>query len=330
MGRVTRAVAEKLSLFPGFAASVGIGGRTEGRPRWTVESYRALVEAMDDAVNVKDLDGRYLMVNSEQARRFDRGKADIVGKTPWDLYDRIAAEIIMEQHAEVIRSGAALETEQEFPGDPDSVVRHIHRVPLMDDAGHIVAVMTVSRDITDLARTRERLRCQALEDELTGLYNRRGFMALAEHHLKLADRMGTELCMVFIDMDNLKTINDSLGHGKGDEAITAVARVLRGNCREADVVARFGGDEFAILAIDTPPDRAVALIQRVRDAFCAMNAKEWSWHPLSLSIGVVHREVGCPLSISALLAQADSLMYQEKRRKIADLEAVRRTRTALG
>src|SRR5205085_6171671 len=90
----------------------------------------------------------------------------------------------------------------------------------------------------------------ALQDELTGLYNRRGFLALAERQLKLARRSGRSLLLFFIDVDGLKDINDAFGHGEGDAALKCTAEALETTFRDSDVIARFGGDEFAALAIE--------------------------------------------------------------------------------
>jgi predicted signal transduction protein with EAL and GGDEF domain len=90
----------------------------------------------------------------------------------------------------------------------------------------------------------------ALSDELTGLYNRRGFMALAERQLKLGRRSGRGMLFILVDVDGLKQINDSLGHSQGDSALRRTAEVLRKTFRNSDVIARMGGDEFAVLAIE--------------------------------------------------------------------------------
>ena len=90
----------------------------------------------------------------------------------------------------------------------------------------------------------------ALTDELTGLYNRRGFICLSEVQLKLARRSGCDMVLFFIDVDGLKQINDSFGHSEGDNALIRTAEVLRMTFRESDVLARIGGDEFGALAIE--------------------------------------------------------------------------------
>ena len=99
-------------------------------------------------------------------------------------------------------------------------------------------------------------------DELTGLHNRRGFISLAEQHLKLTSRQGVRSTLIFIDVDNLKYINDNFGHREGDDALQQIAGLLRECFREADIIGRLGGDEFCVLLSHT--DAAGDLLIRKR------------------------------------------------------------------
>lgn len=116
---------------------------------------------------------------------------------------------------------------------------------------------------TQLARQAQALEELAIRDELTGLYNRRGFITMAQQQLKIALRTGTPLLLFFIDLDDLKTINDNLGHQAGDQALVAAARILKSTFREADILGRIGGDEFAILAIVEPREHPDTLLNRL-------------------------------------------------------------------
>ncbi|HXT48738.1 MAG TPA: diguanylate cyclase, partial [Gemmatimonadaceae bacterium] len=95
------------------------------------------------------------------------------------------------------------------------------------------------------------LRAMALVDDLTSLYNRRGFQTLARQHMKMADRMRKRVSHIFVDLDGLKEINDTLGHREGDLALIETADLLRETFRESDIIARIGGDEFVVLALET-------------------------------------------------------------------------------
>lgn len=159
------------------------------------------------------------------------------------------------------------------------------------------------------------LRSLSLLDDLTGLYNRRGFMALAEQQLKLARRNEKEMLIIYADMDGLKSINDRFGHLEGSQAITQSAEILRNTFRTSDVVARLGGDEFAVLAVDATDADAQQLIARLYENIHQYNLKSNKPYALSLSAGV-SRPTDNQSSVEDLLVEADEAMYEQKRSKL--------------
>ena len=154
----------------------------------------------------------------------------------------------------------------------------------------------------------------ALVDELTSLYNRRGFMALAERQLKVGRRSGRGMMLIFIDLDGLKQINDWFGHPEGDRALKRTSEALGKTFRESDVIARLGGDEFAVLAIEASGDSEATIRARVRQYVKSISAAE-SRYAISLSIGVARFDPRSNTSIRELMAQADHAMYEQKRRR---------------
>jgi two-component system cell cycle response regulator len=157
------------------------------------------------------------------------------------------------------------------------------------------------------------LRSAAFVDELTGLYNRRGFLRLAEHQIKLSHRKGRGYSLTFVDMDELKLINDRHGHQEGDEALRQAADVLRASFRESDVIGRIGGDEFVALAIETDAEDEDPIRERLRRGLLAQNERASKPYALSLSTGVLYQEHGSEVSLQELLTRADTLMYAQKR-----------------
>ncbi len=101
----------------------------------------------------------------------------------------------------------------------------------------------------------------SITDELTSLLNRRGFFTLAEQQIKIARRTGREMVLLFADLDKLKWINDTWGHAEGDRALCEVGKILKNTFRESDIIARIGGDEFVMLAVETPQSNAEILIK---------------------------------------------------------------------
>jgi len=177
----------------------------------------------------------------------------------------------------------------------------------------LIGVVAVYTDITARVRMEETLRALALIDDLTGLYNRRGFFTLGQQQLKAADRAKSGMALLFADFNGLKRINDALGHPEGDRALIETADVLRETFRESDIIARFGGDEFVVLAIETDGVGFQVLTTRLQENLEAHNARKGRRYKLSLSVGLARYDPESPCSIEELLAQADRAMYERKR-----------------
>ena len=149
-------------------------------------------------------------------------------------------------------------------------------------------------------------------DTLTGLHNRRGFVALAEHHLRIASRSQHPMMVLFVDLDGLKQINDRLGHQHGDAAIAEAAAILRESFRETDLFARLGGDEFAVLAIEAPDQTSDILRHRLEEHVARHNGDGGRDYFISMSVGLAHFLPDAPRTVNQLLHEADRLMYAEK------------------
>ncbi len=166
-----------------------------------------------------------------------------------------------------------------------------------------------------LVRVQERQRVMSITDELTGLYNRRGFFTLAEQRLKLARRQRKGLFMLYADLDGLKAINDTLGHQEGDMALIDTANLLKATYRESDIIARIGGDEFAVIPVGSAGDDIKVVTTRLQKNIDAHNATASRNYTLSISIGMAYYDVEKPGSIDELLAAGDRLMYEQKKIK---------------
>jgi diguanylate cyclase (GGDEF)-like protein len=156
------------------------------------------------------------------------------------------------------------------------------------------------------------LRHLALTDDLTCLYNRRGFFAAATHQLEIARRNSQSLMLFFCDVDNLKTINDRYGHQEGDFAIIRTADALEQTFRRSDVLARFGGDEFVVLSVETSHQHQNAILGRLEKNVKKFAACEPRYQ-LSVSVGAARFDPNKPLSLGELVAKADEAMYERKR-----------------
>lgn len=158
------------------------------------------------------------------------------------------------------------------------------------------------------------LRSLALTDDLTCLYNRRAFYALANQQLKVARRRGNSLLLFFADVDHLKNINDTYGHMEGDLALVRAADALEQTFRNSDILARLSGDEFAVVALEASSEDQDAILLRLKHRIQKVSAEEQRYE-LSMSVGMVRFDPKHDASLGDLLSRADRAMYEEKRNR---------------
>jgi len=172
------------------------------------------------------------------------------------------------------------------------------------------------------------LRNLSLVDDLTGLNNRKGFLRLATHHVRLASRRATPFLVGFVDLDGLKAINDTFGHQEGNRALVEAADVLRDSFRQSDILGRVGGDEFVVLITDASEHNVSVVADRVQGHVRARNADPERRYMLSLSVGIVASQTAPPPDLEHLMQQADALMYVQKQEKRAVRDLVGRAESA--
>ena len=169
--------------------------------------------------------------------------------------------------------------------------------------------------VSELEKANDRLRSLSITDVLTGLNNRRGFMILATGLLKFARRAAYSVCLLYIDLDSLKYINDTFGHAAGDTAITHFARILTETFRDSDVIGRLGGDEFVVLIIDATESDLTSMQARLQSNVDAHNLQSERGYALSLSLGVIRVDPDSTITMEELLYEADAAMYQHKKNR---------------
>ncbi len=291
---------------------------------------------------------RVLLVGDADQARWLRTLLDSQGPSPFrieqapdleraaECLEKAAAEVVLLQiGADKSRSRKAVE----------SAHAAVPRVPLIalseveDEAQALELLQSGAQDFLSKGRlTRagvirslryaiERHRLQknlqslSLLDDLTGLHNRRGFRALAEQHLRLIRRKGAAL-LIYLDLDNLKAVNDTFGHLEGNRALLETAMILRSCFRQADIIARMGGDEFCVLMTDARQDTAEQVRKRLGHRLDRANAIPGRRYQLSLSVGIVDVPVTRQPVLEELLSLADALMYEQKRAKQANASGV--------
>jgi diguanylate cyclase (GGDEF)-like protein/PAS domain S-box-containing protein len=177
------------------------------------------------------------------------------------------------------------------------------------------AMAKVGRSQSEREAMIRKLHEASITDELTGLYNRRGFFTIAREYIGLAARRKTKMFLLYIDMDGLKQINDTFGHHMGDKALLQLTEFLNRTFRSSDVKGRMGGDEFAIFPIDSMLAGVEAALARLQKTFDDFNASAEKPFPMSVSSGMAYFDPEHPVTIEELLMRADKLMYERKRSK---------------
>lgn len=177
----------------------------------------------------------------------------------------------------------------------------------------IAASIKAYQHLREREQAQEELRTLSVSDEMTGLYNRRGFYTLARQQKRLADRTHRGMLLVAADLNGLKEINDHFGHEAGDTVLTEAAEVLKESFRESDIIARLGGDEFAVLMPEQPDISQDLLFRRMENQIASINSRRALEYTLSISIGFARYDPEAPCTLDQLMATADAQMYRQKR-----------------
>lgn len=273
----------------------------------------SVLKAAPDAIVTLDADHRIVEWNPGAEELFGYTADEAVGNY---LDDLITKGNILEEaqgYTQHVQNGKELPARETVryrkDGSPVEVI--LAGSPIIVD-GEMIGAIGVYTDISDRVRMEEALRSMALRDDLTGLYNRRGFSVLANQHLKVANREKRRLILLYGDVDNLKGINDQYGHLQGDRALEDVSRALKSTFRKSDIVARIGGDEFVVLAMEFEKASPLQLITRLEKKLEGVVSQERRLYDLNVSMGWSIYDPTSPSSLEELLILADKAMYKRK------------------
>lgn len=306
-----------------------MGDRPERRARQEAPAeldFKEFVQNLPIAIFVVDRQGHPCYANPAAIELLGRG-ADPSAK-PEDLGERYSAFLSGTAHeypAERMPLFRALQGESCTVDDmeirrPDGTVAlQVWGTPVYDATSGIKYAIAAFTDITARKRAERALQEkeqqaqeQALRDDLTGLHNRRGLLHVMDALMKLGIRGERALSLVYIDVDHMKTINDTLGHSEGDRALVDVARILQANLRESDFIARIGGDEFCVVLSGGNEVQDRSAIARIEAAVRDHNAISDRPYDVSFSVGVARFDPVSPSTIEELLREADAAMYRDK------------------
>jgi diguanylate cyclase (GGDEF)-like protein/PAS domain S-box-containing protein len=278
------------------------------------QRYRDLIENAADIVYTCDLTGRLTSLNRAGQKLTGYSGDEITAMRLADFVTGAQRELVDELIQRQVRE------RQDVTAEFEVVTRQGERrvlevsTRLIQRDGTPVEIQGIARDVTERRDQEQALRSLTIIDDLTKLYNRRGFLTLAERHLKLAVRKKTGVFLLFADLDGLKIINDTFGHLEGDRALIDAADILRASFRSADIIARLGGDEFTVFPIEAAVESASILIGRLDEHLQRHNdANQSRGYRLALSVGIARFEPDSSWSIEQLLEHADKALYQQKR-----------------
>jgi diguanylate cyclase (GGDEF)-like protein/PAS domain S-box-containing protein len=273
--------------------------------------FRSLVQNATDVIMVLDRDATILYQTPSVERVLGYRPEVGIGRTPFELIHPDDAEPVRAALARVLERPGAEHAHDFRARHADGSWRVLQAMSKnLSDDEHVRGVLVNCRDVTDRQQLEQQLRHQAFHDGLTGLANRALFADRVEHALQRLARQHGYLAVLFIDLDDFKTVNDSLGHGVGDELIREVSDRLRRSVREGDTAARLGGDEFAVLLEDTDPEAASRAAERILDALHARFRIGRRQLTVGASVGVA---IGSRTqSVSDVMRNADVAMYRAK------------------
>jgi diguanylate cyclase (GGDEF)-like protein/PAS domain S-box-containing protein len=276
--------------------------------------FRAVIESTQDAIIGKDLDGVITSWNGGAERLYGYSADEAIGKSISVLvppgHDDELPEILRS-----VRSGAQLENYETVRERKDGTQVDVSLTlsAIRDRKGNVIGISSIARDIGLRLRQQEKLRLLAEQDALTGLLNRRRFQRDVSNQVGRSRRYGEHAVLVMIDLNGFKHINDTYGHRIGDQALRTIASALKERVRDTDVLARVGGDEFALLMPYARVEDAAVIAEDLRSVVsgCRVEVDGSSEVRLSASIGFVQIDKNTP-NDETILDEVDRLMYSDK------------------
>jgi diguanylate cyclase (GGDEF)-like protein/PAS domain S-box-containing protein len=274
------------------------------------ELLHTVLNSLDAFVYMKDENRRYRYINDKVASNLGVRAEQVIGKLDREVLPPDWADQFWALDREVFRTGLAQRGEETHVAADGSVLHHWSvKVPVRYEG--VPALIGVSTDISELVHLREQLRQQAFSDGLTGLVNHRHFHDLALKELSRARRHALDTALLLIDIDHFKRINDQFGHPCGDAVLQRVAQCLQHTVRQEDLLARVGGEEFAVLMPRSSLEAALLLGERLRRRVADEDPQLPDASRVQISVGVAVT-AGAQERLETLYAQADRQLYRAK------------------
>jgi len=274
----------------------------EERISEVIRQQQAILDNIPNSAWLKDRKGRYVAVNDPFGRAFGKAPEDLVGKNDYDIYPPELAAKYEKDSREVMTTGTRKYFEESIV-DQEGKIQYVEKIetPIFNNTGVFIGIIGIAHDITSRKEVEVTLRHDSTHDILTGLYNR-GFFD--EELERLSRSRMFPVSIVMADVNGLKTVNDTLGHEAGDNLIRLAGRLILGAFRAEDIVARIGGDEFAVLLPETDKNVAEKAVKRI------MNRPEIINGQVSIAFGIASADSKDRLAEALKLS--DERMYRDK------------------
>lgn len=280
------------------------------------QSLTELVDLLPIPIFYKDRNGVYLGCNKAFEGFIKLSRQEMIGKTVYELFPKEEADLYFEKDEELFNNpGIQVYDGRVASHDNDLYVVRFHKATFTNSKGEITGLIGAVFDITKEVVQRKNLDKLASYDELTQLYNRRKGMLLLEEHISESKYTNLPLSIVMLDIDHFKKINDTYGHGYGDEILKSVSQVLKNNLRDHDMVFRYGGEEFIYCLPETGKEEALLVSERIRKSLLEKfkNHEKKICRDVTGSFGIATFPDDGD-SVDHLINRADDAMYKVKAR----------------
>ncbi len=278
--------------------------------------YRDIVDATNILIWRTDAEGQFTFLNPAWEKSYGYKVEEMLGRPFSDFQVPESAEHYINAFRNCLIGESIIGHETTyFSKNGDEIHLAINMIPLYDRTGTIIGTQGTAFDITERKYADKLLQYISVKDELTGLYNLHTFLNMTEQQIKTANREKKQILIIYTGVDDMQSINDSLGRETGDQVLIDTANILRKNFREADILARAGGDEFVISTLVSSKNTEELIMARFKKNLDKYNADKSGALKLSLSFGTSFYNPEHPISIEEVLSRADEEMHEHKKSK---------------
>lgn len=269
---------------------------------------RTVINTTDDLIFFKDCKFKYLGCNKSFERFIGKTESEIIGKDDFELFENEIAQQFRNNDLAVIKAKRILINEEWGVFENKKILLQTKKMPFQYKENKNYGILGISRDITELHETQEKLKEQAYHDELTNIFNRKAFNERIKEKFDLYQRYNSIFCIAMYDIDNFKNINDTYGHDVGDKVLKEMTDEVKLHIRKTDLLFRVGGEEFIIIFSKTLIDEAFEVVEKMRVMVSNMNIIENEKITISIGLSQVKEED----DTTSIYERIDKLMYVSK------------------